>query len=135
MNKLKIWIISDEPPTKIGIENQLKNYPISTKNLEWDIVGQHLVNCERLEGYADIIIMDLSALTLSNNMDKHHYRLRHFLRKHSTSIFHLVCFVYKNAQDTIEELKTIFDAEEVIMTSGPNGEQEIALYMLNQTVK
>lgn len=139
-DKLSFWIISDDADNKIITDYinylQDKETIVNVINkLSYDIVGQHLCNCERLSGSADVIIMDLSSLSLGLNVDGHYTALRHFLRKHSASIFHLVCYVYKDAIDTIEEIKEICKEEDVVFTAGLNGNDTIAEYMFNKTME
>ena len=138
-NKLHIWIITDEPPTKEGVSRSLTHYDDETvatvkEYLEYEFVGEHLCNCEGLTGSPDIIIMDLSSLSLGLNMDGRYTVLRQFLRKHNATIFHLVCYVYQEAQRTIEEIKQVFKEEDVVLTSGHNGNEAIANYMTEKTL-
>jgi hypothetical protein len=136
--KLKFWIISDDPnPEYINMYIERWRYDEKLvehvkARMEWTIVGEHLVTCDKLTGSADIIIMDMSSLTLSNHMNTYGV-LRRFLRRHSASVFHLVCYVASHAKQVFEELEVLFAEEDCIMSWGHNGDENIANYMCDKT--
>lgn len=78
--------------------------------------------------------MDMSSLTLGNNFNTYGV-LRNFLKKHSASRFHLVCYVYFKAEEVIEEIKEIFKEEDILLTAGENGNEAIANYMFDKVLE
>ena len=138
MNKIKFFIISDDPDSD-AIKMYINKWRYDAKlvehvkkHMEWEIVGEHLVTCDKLTGTADIIIMDMSSLTLSNGMNTYGV-LRRFLRRYSASRFHLVCYVASEAKRVFEELEVVFAEEDCIMSWGHNGDENIANYMCDMT--
>ncbi len=140
-NKLHFWLITDAPPTPEGIALCFinnTNVPLMDhvrSHCTWKFVAEHLKTAERVEGTADIIIMDFSSLTLGLGCETNYYTLRQFLRKHESTIFHLVCYCLNDAKITCEEIKKVFEEENIVVDYGMNGNAAIAEYIINKTLE
>jgi hypothetical protein len=137
-NKLSVWIISDDmalPNLQRAIAISSSDPKVSTHvfaHLEVRLVGSSLRNSMGLVGTPDIIILDMSCVTLQNMHDTNWTLLKQFARKHTSSIICLVSAVMVNAEEAFKELQQVLD-EEVVVEKCTNNLREIASYLVTKT--
>src|SRR5271169_6569673 len=102
-NKLTVGIISDDSNI-FTLQRAINICSTDTKtcehvknHLDMKILGSSLRSCMYIQGSYDIIILDMSSITLNNTEDIHYKLLKEFARKHSSSIIYIVSAVMANA--------------------------------------
>ena len=137
--KLYVWIISDDA----CLSNLMRAVQISNSDLKVSqhviahldvkIVGSSLRNSMSLFGNPDIIILDMSCVTLNNAHDTSWMLLKSFARKHTSSIICLVSAVMVNAEAAFKELKSVL-SEEVVVEKSTNNVRALAEYIATKTI-
>lgn len=138
-NKLSVWIISDDASLfSLHRAMQICASDVKTcehvnKHVEVKIVGSSLRTCMSLYGSPDIIILDMSCVTLLNAHDTHYDLLKAFARKHTSSIICLVSMCMPLANEAFQELKNTI-SDEVVVEKWENGMGKLAQYITSKVL-